>query len=117
MFTYRTYFRCRNSDYHMTAVTALPHDDPALLKYFHGLDIFQKRAVSFLMHFFDRRNIAELSSKLIKSFLFSLSGHSFIHIRPFCIFSLCRMKQILRGVAQFAKRLEPELSVLFVKLT
>ena len=113
MFANRAYFRCLCSDNYMPAVTALPHGYATLLEHFHSLNIFQKCPISLFVHFFNCCNTTELSCQLNKALFFSLFSHSVIHISPFCIFTLSRVKKICRRVTKFPESFEPELCMFF----
>lgn len=48
-----------------------------------------------LMHLLDRGNAAELLSQLMETFLVGLTSHPVIHIRPFGVFTLGGVEQMM----------------------
>ena len=97
----------------MSAVAALPDFDLALFKYLSGLNVFQKCAVTLFMFFFDRGNKAEFRGKFFEAFLFGSLRKTVIHIRPLIVFAFRCGGEVLSGVSDAVKFLEPHLCVLF----
>ena len=97
----------------MTAVAAFPNFDFALFENLCGLNVFQKRAVTLLVLFFDRRNKAEFFRKFGKALFFRGFRKTVVHIRPFKVFARRRCRKVLRGVAYSVKFFEPHFCVFF----
>src|SRR5574344_446020 len=95
----------------VAAVTALPHSNAALLKDGHGLHVAQKLAVALLMGLLNGSYATELLGQLMEAFLVGLTGHAVVHIGPLGVLALGGVEQVLGGIAQLAKGLEPQLGV------
>ena len=116
MITYRTYLRSLCSYHDMSAVTALPDGNAALLKHLHGLHVAQKLAVALLVHLLNGSYATELFSQIMESLLISLTSHEVIHIRPLGVLTFSSMEQVLGSIAQLAQSFEPQLGVLHLVL-
>ena len=62
----RANLRSLGSYYDMSAVTALPDGNAALLKHLHGLHVAQKLAVALLVHLLNDSYATELLSDIIR---------------------------------------------------
>ena len=103
------------SDNDVSAVAALPYSDFAFCKNFVVFDVFKKRAIAFLVMFFDSRDKAESCRKRLEALFFGVTRELLVHIRPFVVFALGGGKQIFCGVAYSVEFLKPEFCVfLFV---
>ena len=112
----RADLRSLGSYYDMSAVTALPDGNAALLKHLHGLHVAQKLAVALLVHLLNGSYATELFSQIMESFLVSLTGHAVIHIRPLGVLAFGSMEKVLGSIAQLAQSFEPQFSVLLLVL-
>ena len=103
------------ADDDMTAVAAFPDLDLALFKDRCRFDILQQRAVTLLVMTLDCRDHAELLCENLEAFFLRFLCKGFVHIGPFVVFALSRVEQVLCGIADAGKLLEPHLCVfLFV---
>lgn len=112
----RTDLRSLGSYYDMSAVTALPDGNAALLKHLHGLHVAQKLAVALLVHLLDGSYATELFSQIMESFLISFTSHAVIHIRPLGVLTFSSMEQVLGSIAQLTQSFEPQFGVLLLVL-
>ena len=112
----RTDFRSGNAHNNVSAVAAFPDGDARLFKHRFALYVFQKRAVSFLMRFFNGGNAPELRGESGEPFFLRLACHSFVHVCPLGVFALGGVKQVFSGISQSAQSLEPQLCVFLLVL-
>ena len=106
------------SSYHdMSAVTALPNLDLALLEYLSGLNVVKKRAVSFLVRLLNSGYKAEFSCELVESLFLSGLCKARVHISPLIVLTVSGRGEVLCGVADALKLLEPKLCVLLLILS
>ena len=108
--------RSLGADHQMTAVTALPNLDLALLEDSGGLHVVQQSAVSLLVRLLDGGNQTELGGQSVEALLVSGLGKALVHIGPLVVLALGGVEQVLGGIAQLAQRLEPQLGVLLLIL-
>ena len=112
----RAVLRSLGSYYDMSAVTALPDGNAALLKHLHSLHVAQKLAVALLVHLLNGSYATELFSQIMESFLISFTSHAVIHIRPLGVLTFSSMEQVLGSIAQLAQSFELQLGVLHLVL-
>ena len=98
----------------VTAVTAFPNLNFALLENFSGFYVAEKRAISLLVMLFNCSNQTELFSQLVEAFLIGDLGKSCVHIGPLVVFTLSSSAEVLSGVTQTVELFEPQLSVFFL---
>ena len=116
MSAYRTYFRSFCAYYDVTAVAALPNLNLALFKNSGGFNILKQGAIALLTMLFNSSYHTEFFSQLGEAFLLSCFCKAVIHIRPLIVLALGGGDQILGGIADAGKLLEPELGVLLFVL-
>ena len=101
---------CADDD--VPTVAALPDLDFALRENLGRLDIVQQCAVALLMVLLNGGDEAELLRELMEALFIGSLGKAVIHIRPLVVLALGGGDQILGGIADAGKLLEPELGVL-----
>ena len=101
---------CADDD--VPAVAALPDLDFALRENLGRLDIVQQCAVALLMVLLNGGDEAELLRELMEALFIGSLGKAVVHIRPLVVLALGGGDQILGGIADAGKLLEPELGVL-----
>ena len=105
---------CADDD--VPTVAALPDLDFALRENLGRLDIVQQCAVALLMVLLYGGDEAELLRELMEALFIGSLGKAVIHIRPLIVLALGGGDQILGGIADAGKLLEPELGVLLFVL-
>ena len=109
-----TELRSSLTHHKVTAVAAFPDGLARLLKHLLHLHVGEQSAIAVLMRLLDLCNGAELISQLREALFLCFLGKGGIHIGPFVVLALGGGKQVVRGVAKLAQRLEPELCVLLL---
>ena len=117
MLAYGANLGCSSTDNHVSAVTALPNGNTALLEYCLLFYVVQKCAVSLLVSLLDSSNSAELCSELGKALFLSVLSKAVVHIGPLVVLTLSGVKKVLSGIAKLTESLEPELCVLLLVLS
>lgn len=108
---YRAYFGslCSNND--MTAVTAFPYLDIAILEYCRCFNVFEQSAVAFLVMLFDRAYHGEFRSQFGESLLLGSFGEALVHICPLVVLAVRCCREICCGIAYTVKFFEPHFCV------
>ena len=107
------YFGSLGTNNEVTAVTAFPNLNGALLENFSSFNVLQESAISFLMVLFDSSNHTELLSEVVEAFFFSGLCKTVVHIGPLIVFAFSSRAEVLSGIAKAVQFLEPKLSVFF----
>ena len=100
----------------MSAVAALPDLDLALLEDLLCLDVGEQLAVALLVGLLDCSYAAELLGEDVEALCVSGLGEAVIHVGPLVVLALSGSLQVLRGRADSAELLEPELGMLLLVL-
>lgn len=115
MFADRALLRSFLAGIDVTAVCAVPLLFLRAGENFAELDVGKQFSVPFLMGFFYYGDAGEKFCKFREAFLRGIFGKSCIHIRPFILFTVCRVFEVCNCIGHCAavEKLEPEFCVLF----
>ena len=100
----------------MSAVSTLPYHITLAREYYCILDVLQQLAIALLMVLLDSPHLFKFLGNLVKAFFTSLLSHASIHISPFEVLTVSRIRQIRFSVthATAIQILIPHLSMLFL---
>lgn len=108
---------CLLANYDVTAVSALPNLNFALLEYFLSLNVLKESSVSLFVMLLDSADHSELSCECREALCFSSLGEIFVHVCPLVVLAVSSCCEVLCCCADALELLEPHLSVLLLVIS
>ena len=114
MAAHRTYVRRFVAILQMTAVAAVPDLHGGLLEDLVVLQVLHQLQVTFIVGLLNLTHSGEHIRDAVEALLPGLLGHALVHGGPLLMLALGGGHQVLRGGADAAQFLEPELGMLLL---